>query len=102
MKIKTGDKVQVIAGSYKGTVGEVKQVFPKTNKVVVEGVAIAKKHLKPTQVNPDGGIVEKEAAIDASNVMVVDAKTKKPSRVGYRVEKDQKVRYTKKSGSTIK
>lgn len=102
MKIKTGDKVQVIAGSYKGTVGEVKQVFPKTNKVVVEGVAIAKKHLKPTQVNPDGGIVEKEAAIDASNVMLVDSKTNKPSRVGYRVEKDQKVRYFKKSGATIK
>lgn len=102
MKIKKGDKVQVIAGSYKGTVGEVKKVFPKTNKVVVEGVAIAKKHLKPTQMNPEGGIVEKEAAIDASNVMLVDSKTKKPSRVGYKIEKDQKVRYFKKSGATIK
>lgn len=102
MKIKKGDKVQVIAGSYKGTVGEVKRVFPKTNKVVVEGVAIAKKHLKPTQMNPEGGIVEKEAAIDASNVMLVDSKAKKPSRVGYRIEKDQKVRYFKKSGTTVK
>ena len=102
MKIKKGDKVQVIAGSYKGTVGEVKKVFPKTNKVVVEGVAIAKKHLKPTQMNPEGGIVEMEAAIDASNVMLVDSKAKKPSRVGYKIEKDQKVRYFKKSGATIK
>lgn len=102
MKIKKGDKVQVITGSYKGTVGEVKKVFPKTNKVVVEGVAIAKKHLKPTQVNPEGGIVEKEAAIDASNVMLVDSKAKKPSRVGYRIEKDKKVRYYKKSGTTVK
>lgn len=102
MKIKKGDKVQVITGSYKGTVGEVKKVFPKTNKVVVEGVAIAKKHLKPTQINPEGGIVEKEAAIDASNVMLVDSKAKKPSRVGYRIEKDKKVRYYKKSGTTVK
>lgn len=102
MKIKKGDKVQVITGSYKGTVGEVLQVNPKTNKVVVEGVAIAKKHLKPTQMNPEGGIVEKEAAIDASNVMLVDTKAKKPSRVGYKVENGKKVRVFKKSGTVVK
>ena len=102
MKIKKGDKVQVITGSYKGTVGEVLQVNPKTNKVVVEGVAIAKKHLKPTQMNPEGGIVEKEAAIDASNVMLVDSKAKKPSRVGYKVENGKKVRVFKKSGTVVK
>lgn len=102
MKIKKGDKVQVITGSYKGTVGEVLKVYPKTNKVVVEGVAIAKKHLKPTQMNPEGGIVEKEAAIDASNVMLYDSKAKKPSRVGYKIEKDKKVRVLKKSGTVVK
>ena len=102
MKIKKGDKVQVITGSYKGTVGEVLKVYPKTNKVVVEGVAIAKKHLKPSQVNPEGGIVEKEAAIDASNVMLFDEKAKKPTRVGFKVEKGEKVRVAKKSGTVIK
>ncbi len=102
MKIKKGDKVQVITGSYKGTTGEVLRVYPKTNKVVVEGVAVAKIHQKPTQFNPEGGIVEKEAAIDASNVMLVDSKAKKPSRVGYKIEKDKKVRVLKKSGTVVK
>ena len=63
MKIKKGDKVQVITGAYKGTIGEVTKVFPKEDKVIVEGVNLVKKHLKPTQVNPDGGIIEKEAPI---------------------------------------
>ena len=61
MKIKTGDMVKVISGHYKGTVGEVKAVSPKTNKIIVEGVNLVKKSLKPTQQNPDGGIVEHEA-----------------------------------------
>lgn len=64
MKIKKGDKVQVITGAYKGTIGEVTKVFPKEDKVIVEGVNLVKKHLKPTQANPDGGIIEKEAPID--------------------------------------
>ena len=59
MKIKKGDKVQVITGAYKGTIGEVTKVFPKEDKVIVEGVNLVKKHLKPTQANPDGGIIEK-------------------------------------------
>ena len=70
MKIKTGDTVKVITGHYKGTISEVKAVFPKTNKIVVEGVNMIKKSLKPSQQNPEGGIVEKEAPIDASNVMI--------------------------------
>lgn len=102
MKIKKGDKVQVIAGNYKGTVGAVKAVFPKTERVVVEGVAIAKKHLKPTQVNPDGGIVEKEMPIHVSNVMIVDGKNNQPSRVGYKEEKGKKVRVVKKTGAVLK
>lgn len=76
MKIKKGDKVQVIAGQDKGTVGEVKAVLPKTNKVIVEGVNVRKKHQKPSQINPDGGIVDKEMPIDASNVKLDEGKKK--------------------------
>ena len=81
MKIKTGDKVIVISGRYKGSIGEVKAVSPKTNRVIVEGVNLAKKTLKPSQENPDGGIIEREAPINASNVMVYDDKAKKAGRV---------------------
>lgn len=102
MKIKKGDKVQVITGAYKGTVAEVTKVFPKENKVIVEGVNIVKKHLKPTQENPDGGIVEKEAPIHVSNVMAYDSKAKKPSRIGFKEEKGKKVRVYKKTGATVK
>lgn len=77
MKIKKGDKVKVITGYDKGVIGEVTAVIPKDEKVVVEGVNLMKKHLKPTQANPDGGIVEKEAPIHVSNVMLYDAKSKK-------------------------
>ena len=83
MKIKKGDKVQVITGAYKDTVGEVTAVFPKENRIIVEGVNIVKKHMKPTQQNPDGGIMEKEAKIHVSNVMLYDEKAKKAGRVGY-------------------
>lgn len=107
MKIKKGDKVKVIAGAYKGTVAEVKQAFPKEGKVIVEGVNMVKKHMKPTQANPDGGIVEKEAKIDVSNVMAYDEKAKTASRVGYKFVENKdgsqsKVRYYKKSGNVIK
>ena len=76
MKIKTGDTVKVITGHYKGTTGEVKAVNPKTNKIIVEGVNIVKKALKPSQANPEGGIIEHEAPIDASNVALVENKKK--------------------------
>ncbi len=103
MKIKTGDTVKVISGHYKGTVSEVKAVLPKKNKVVVEGVNMIKKSLKPSQQNPEGGIVEKEAPIDASNVMLYDKKAKAASRVGYKVnDKGVKVRVFKKSGEEVK
>ena len=102
MKIKKGDKGKVITGHYKGTIGEVIAGLPKENKVVVEGVNIAKKSLKPTQANPDGGVIEKEMPIHVSNVMAYDSKAKAVSRIGYREEKGQKVRYFKKSGTTIK
>ncbi len=101
MKIKKGDKVIVIAGAYKGTVGDVQKVFPKLNKVVVEGVNVRKKHQKPTQNNPDGSIVEIYAPIDVSNVAYYDAKTKKASRVGYSIVDGKKVRISKASKAQI-
>lgn len=102
MKIKKGDKVQVIAGKDKGVVGEVLAVFPETHKVAVEGVNILKKHVKPSQANPEGGIMSQEAPIDISNVMAYDSKAKKAGRVGYVFEGDKKVRINKKSGNKIK
>ncbi len=107
MKIKKGDTVKVITGHYKGTVAEVVAVLPKEDKVVVEGVNLVKKHLKPTQQNPEGGIVEKEAPIHVSNVMAYDSKAKAASRVGYKEVTDKKgvtskVRVYKKSGAEVK
>lgn len=80
MKFKKGDKVQVIAGQDKGTVGEVKLVLPRSNRVIVEGVNIRKKHEKPSQLNPDGGIVNKEMPINASNVKLSEGKGKKATK----------------------
>ena len=102
MKIKTGDEVKVISGHYKGTVSTVTKVFPKDNKVIVEGVNMVKKSLKPSQANPEGGVVEKEAKIDASNVMLYDRKAKSASRVGFKFEDGKKVRVFKKSGNVVK
>ncbi|MFT8325233.1 50S ribosomal protein L24 [Oenococcus sicerae] len=79
MKIKTGDKVRVIAGKDKGKEGSVTKVFLKTDRVIVEGVNKVKKHQKPTQAEPKGGIIEKEAALHVSNVKLLDS-SKKVSR----------------------
>jgi large subunit ribosomal protein L24 len=103
MKIKTGDEVKVISGHYKGTVAEVKAVSPKTNKIIVEGVNMIKKSLKPSQQNPEGGVIEQEAPIDASNVMIYDRKAKAVSRIGYKKNDDgKKTRVFKKSGKEVK
>ncbi|MGL5977488.1 MAG: 50S ribosomal protein L24 [Erysipelotrichaceae bacterium] len=102
MRIKKGDKVQVITGAYKGTVAEVIKTFPKDDKVIVEGVNLVKKHMKPTQMNPEGGIIEKEAPIHVSNVMAYDAKAKTASRIGMTEEKGNKVRVYKKTGAAVK
>jgi len=101
MKIKKGDKVIVIAGADKGKSGTVQKVNIKTNRVVVEGINVHKKHRKPTQSNPEGSIVEIYAPLDASNVALVDPKTKKATRVGYEVIKGKKVRVTKASKSQL-
>ena len=96
-----GDKVIVIAGRDKGKTGTIQKVIPEQNRVVVEGINLRKKTNKPSQKNPDGGIVEIYAPIDASNVMLVDPKTKKPTRIGHKIVKGKKVRYAKKSGTTL-
>ncbi|HHT67175.1 MAG TPA: 50S ribosomal protein L24 [Erysipelotrichaceae bacterium] len=101
MKLVKGDKVIVIAGRDKGKTGTIQKVFPKRNLVVVENVNIRKKHNKPTQKNPDGGIIEVYAPVDASNVMLVDPKTKKPTRIGYKEVKGKKVRVTKASDTVL-
>jgi len=101
MDLRKGDKVIVIAGRDKGKSGVIQKVDPKSNRVVVENVNIRKKHIKPTQQNPDGGIVEVYAPIDASNVMIEDPKTKKPTRIGHKEVKGKKVRFAKKSGTVL-
>ena len=100
LKIKKGDKVQVIAGSNKGESGTVKQVFPKENRAVIEGLNMVKKHIKSTQDNP-GGIVEVEAPIHISNLMLIDIKSGKPTRVGRKEVDGKLVRYCKNSGEII-
>ena len=101
MNIKKGDTVCVISGEDKGKKGKVLVVEPKNNKIVVEGVNVVKKHVRPSQMNPDGGIVEFEAPIHASNVMIVDPKSGKPTRVGYKFVDGKKVRFAKKSGEVL-
>ena len=100
MNLKVGDKVVVIAGASKGKEGKITKTLAKENRVVVEGVNIVKKHQKPTG-QETGGILEVEAPINASNVMIVDPKTKKRTRIGHTIEKDKKVRVAKKSGEKI-
>ena len=103
MKIKTGDLVTIISGDEKGKQGKVLKVLPKDNAVVVEGLNIVKKHVKPNQNNTKGSIVEKPNKIHVSNVALVDPKTNKPTRIGYKTGKDnKKVRVAKKSGTEIK
>ena len=99
MKIKKGDTVKVIAGKDNGAEGKVLSVDAKNHKVLVEGINMITKHQKPSQSNPNGGIVEKEAPIDISNVMLVVKG--KPTRVGFRMEGDKKVRYAKATGEVI-
>ena len=102
MHIRSKDTVVVITGKDKGSKGKVLEAFPKTGKIVVEGVAIATKHQKPRQQGVPGGIIKKEAAIDASNVMLVCPKCGKGTRIGYSVlENGTKVRVCKKCGAEI-
>ena len=100
MKIKKGDTVQVICGNEAGKSGRIIKVFLTKNKVIVEGLNMVKKHARPNQENPQGGIIEKEAAIHISNVMFLAGG--KPTRIGYKtLENGRKVKYAKTTGEVI-
>jgi ribosomal protein L24, bacterial/organelle len=95
MLIKTGDKVRVIAGKDKGKEGTVSKVLAAKNRVIVKGVNMIKKHQKASQSNPQGGILDVEAPIHASNVMLIDPSNNEPTRLGVRIEDGHKVRFAK-------
>lgn len=102
MHVKKDDNVIVITGKDKGKKGRVIAAYPAKNRVLVEGINMVKKHAKPSQVNPQGGILNQEAAIHVSNVMPVDPKTGEPTRVGYKtLDGGKKVRIAKKSGEAL-
>jgi large subunit ribosomal protein L24 len=111
MNLKKGDKVMIIAGADKGKQGTISKILKKSERVILEGEGLGKvkKHLKPSQVNPDGGIVEIDKPIHVSNVMLIDPKTKQPTRIGYKTvtkkvkkqEVQEVVRFAKKSGEVL-
>jgi large subunit ribosomal protein L24 len=101
LKIKMKDKVIVLAGKDKGKTGEVTAVFPKENRVKVSGVNMLGRHTKPSQGNPQGGIVRSEGTIHVSNIALIDPKTKKPTRVGYKDIKGVKTRIARRSGEEV-
>ncbi|TBL69198.1 50S ribosomal protein L24 [Paenibacillus thalictri] len=102
LHVKKDDTVFVITGKDKGKKGRVIACYPRQNRVLVEGINMVKKHSKPSQMNPQGGIINQEAPIHVSNVMLIDPKSGKPTRVGYKVlENGSKVRIAKKSGEAI-
>jgi large subunit ribosomal protein L24 len=101
-RIRKGDTVVVIAGADKGRRGEVLRVFPRADRAVVQGVKVATKHTKPKGVGQPGGIVEAEAAIHLSNLMLIDPKSEKPTKVGFRIlDGGRKVRVAKATGDVI-
>ncbi len=102
MKIKKGDTVYVLSGNDKDKKGEVLEVMPKTEKVIVKGVNIRKKHIKPKKQGEEGGIIPIECGIHASKLNVVCPKCGKPTRIGYEIEKDEKVRICRKCKAKIK
>ena len=99
-KIKKGDRVVVLTGKDKGREGAVVKVLPKESRVVVQGLNLVQRHTRPSQADPQGGIKSKEASIHLSNVAVVDSKGK-PTRVGFRMDGDKKVRFAKTTGDVI-
>lgn len=107
MKIHKNDNIMVIAGNDRGKSGKVLKVFPSEFKVIVEGINIRKRHTKPSQKNPQGGILEKEAPIHVSNVMLIDPKTNEPTRLGSQIilddktKKNKRIRVSKVSGEMI-
>ena len=102
MKLKKGDTVKVLSGNDKGKTGEILEIIPKTEKIIVKGINIRKKSVKPRRQGEQGGIIPSEASIHSSKVALVCPKCGKATRVGYLVEKDEKVRVCKKCGAKIK
>ncbi|MDQ0300888.1 large subunit ribosomal protein L24 [Salibacterium salarium] len=101
LHVKKGDKVKVITGKDKGKEGVILQSYPSQSRVLVEGVNMIKKHQKPSQENPQGGILNQEAPVHASNVMPLDPSSNEPTRVGFKTEDGEKVRIAKKSGEPL-
>lgn len=107
MKIRKNDNVVVISGNDRGKTGKVLKVFPSMSKIIVEGINLRKRHTKPNQKQPQGGIIEKEAPIHASNVMFIDPKTNEPTRIGAQIILDEKTgkkksqRVSKVSGEMV-
>jgi large subunit ribosomal protein L24 len=102
LHVKKGDQVIVITGKDKGKKGTILAAYPTDNRVLVEGVNIVKRHTKPNAVNPQGGIIEKEAPVHVSNVAIVDPKTGEATKTGKKILSDgTKVRYAKKSGEVL-
>jgi large subunit ribosomal protein L24 len=102
MKLKKGDTIKVISGNDRGKVGKILKVFPETNRIIIEGVNLIKRHTRPTQKNRKGGIVEKEGPINVSNVIFFDTRSNTVARLGHRILADgKKVRINKKTGEII-
>lgn len=102
MKIKSGDKIKIISGKARGKTGKVEKAFPKKGKVLVPGVNVVKKHVRPSDDHPEGGFVEKSLPIDVSNVMLVCPECGKQTRVGYKVQGGKKWRRCKKCGEVMR
>jgi len=101
--IKKGDFVKVISGESRGKEGKILEIIVNKNRAIVEGVNMIKKHTKPNTAYPEGGIIEQEASVHISNLMLIDPSSKKPTKIGRRMnDKDKLVRYSKKSGEDIK
>ena len=98
-RIKKGDTVKVISGNYKGQSGRIIKMVHSKNRAIVEGLNKAKKHIRPSQENPQGGIVEKELSINLSNLMLLYKN--KPVKVGFKIDKNKKVRFNKANGDII-
>ena len=102
MKIKKGDTVEVLSGNDRGKRGEVLEVIPKKDKVIVKGVNVRKKHVKPRKQGEEGGIIPVECAIHSSKVNIVCPKCNKPTRIGFEIKNDEKIRVCKRCGNKLK
>ena len=102
MRLKKGDTVKVLSGNDKGKTGEIIKIIPKTNKIIVKGVNVRKKHIKPRKQGEEGGIIPTECAIHSAKVNIVCPKCGKATKIGYDEEKGEKVRVCKKCGAKLK